>query len=82
LALNAYLTQKVKGLLAVLFFEFSAVVANRCGDLREFGKGGAGLDVVTDRILPFFQPAVAQKLSASIAPVYEHDISPRFDSLN
>lgn len=50
--------------------------------MREFGKVGAGLDVVSDRILPFFQPAVAQKLSASIAPMYKHHISPGFDSLN
>ena len=49
---------------------------------REFSKGGAGLDMMADRILPFFQPAVRDKLSASIEPVYKHHVSPGFDSLN
>lgn len=64
-----------------MFFEFPAVVLNRCFELREFSKGGAGLDVMGDRILPLFQLAVRDKLSAFMM-VYEHYISPGFDSLN
>lgn len=57
-------------------------MANRCGELRELGKGGAGLDLMGDCILPFFQPAVRDKLSAFVEPMYKHYVSPRFDSLN
>ncbi|MBE9095163.1 hypothetical protein [Tychonema sp. LEGE 07203] len=45
-------------------------------------KGGASLDLMGDRILPFFQPAVRDKLSASVEPMHENHESPRFDSLN
>jgi len=55
---------------------------NRCFELREFSKSGAGLDVMGDRILPFFQLPVAEKLSASVPPVHENHESPGFDSLN
>lgn len=64
-----------------MFFEFPGVVLNGCFELREFSEGGAGLDVVGDRILPFFQLAVRDKLSAFVM-VYEHYVSPGFDSLN
>lgn len=74
--------QKVKGLLAILFEEFPAVVANRCCQLREFPEVGAGLDLMGDRILPFFQVPVRDKLSAFVAPVYKHHVSPGFHSLN
>ena len=65
-----------------MFFEFPAVVLNGCFELREFSKGGAGLDMMGDRILPFFQPAVADKQAASIPMVDENHESPGFDSLN
>ena len=65
-----------------LFFEFPAVVLNGCFELREFSKGGAGLDMMGDRILPFFQPAVADKQAASVPMVDENHESPWFDSLN
>ena len=55
---------------------------NGCFELQEFGKAGAGLDMMGDRILPFFQPAVQDKLSASVPPVHQNHESPRFDSLN
>jgi|AGSF01.1.fsa_nt_gi hypothetical protein len=82
LALNAHLSQKVKGFWAILFVKFSTVLLNGCGELGEFREVGGSLDVVGDRILPFFQPAVRDKLSASIAPMHKHHISPRFHSLN
>ncbi len=62
--------------------EFAAVVVNGCFELREFCKRGTGLDVMGDRILPFFQPAVRDKLSASVEPMHENHESPGFDSLN
>ena len=65
-----------------MFFEFPAVVVNGCFELREFFKGGAGLDMMGDCILPFFQPAVADKQAASIPMVDENHESPGFDSLN
>ena len=65
-----------------MFFEFPAVVLNGCFELREFSKGGAGLDMMGDRILPFFQPAVADKQAASIPPMHKNHESPGFDSLN
>lgn len=68
--------------MEALFFEFPAVVVNGCFELRKFGKGGAGLDMMGDRILPFFQLPVAEKLSASVPPMHENHESPRFDSLN
>jgi hypothetical protein len=82
LALNAHLSQKVKCLLAILFFEFAAIQFNGCGELRKFGEVGGSLNLVGDRVLPFLQPAVAQKLSTFVAPVYEHNVDPRLDSLN
>ena len=62
--------------------EFPAVVQNGCFELRKFSKGGAGLDLMGDGILPFFQPAVADKQAASIPMVDENHKSPGFDSLN
>ena len=38
--------------------------------------------MVGDRILAFFQPAVGDKLSASVPPMHENHESPGFDSLN
>ena len=35
-----------------------------------------------DRILPFFQPAVADKQATSIPPMHKNHESPGFDSLN
>lgn len=67
--------------MEILFFEFPAVVLNRCFELREFSEGGAGLDLMGDRILPFFQLAVRDKLSAALM-MHEHYVSPGFDSLN
>ncbi len=39
------------------------------------------MDLMGERILPFFQPAVRDKLSAFVM-VHEDYISPGFDSLN
>lgn len=82
LALNAHLSQKVKCLLTILFFEFAAILFNGRGELRKFGEVGAGLNLVRDGVLPFLQLAVGDKLSTFVTSVYEHDVSPRLDSLN
>lgn len=57
-------------------------MANGCCQLRELRKGGAGLDLMRDRILPLLQLSVRDKLSAFVEPMHKHDVSPRFDSLN
>lgn len=68
--------------MAILFFEFVAILFNGCGELREFGEVGGSLNLVADRVLPFLEPAVAQKLSTPITSMHKHHVSPRLDSLN
>ena len=57
-------------------------MANGCGKFREFRNGGAILNLVGDRILPFLQLPVGDKLSAFVEPMHEHHVSPGFNSLN